>query len=60
MKIKCIAPTTYKNNVPIFCPAICHSGYGVAMLLAKRQGFSVNIDQTKDVDEFTRVVECAK
>lgn len=54
MKIKCIVSTAYENNVPIFCPAICDSGYGIAMLLAKRQGHSVNMDQIKDVDEFTQ------
>jgi len=30
------------------------------MLLAKRQGHRVNIDQIKDVDEFTQVAEYAK
>jgi len=60
MKIKCIVSTAYENNVPIFCPAICDSGYGIAMLLAKRQGHSVNMDRIKDVDESTRVAERVK
>jgi deoxyhypusine synthase len=55
--VNCIASTAYRKNVPIFCPAIVDSGYGVAAVLAMEKGAKVNIDQAKDFQEFIEIGE---
>lgn len=50
--INSLVTTAYKNNVPIFCPAIADSPYGDAALIAKSQGFNLHIDGIKDYIEF--------
>ncbi len=60
MKIESIATAAYKNKVPIFCPAIVDSGYGIAALYARRDGIRVNIDQMKDFEEAAKIAEKSK
>lgn len=60
MNIRCILSTAYQHGVPVFCPAMVDSGYGIALTLARRDGHHVVIDGVKDADEFTRVAERAK
>ena len=55
--IESIVSSAYKTKVPVYCPAIVDSGYGVAAVLAAEEGFKVNIDQMKD---FLECVEIAK
>ena len=46
-----------KENVPIFIPAIADSSIGIGLLIARRKGFDVDVDQIADADEITRMVE---
>lgn len=50
--IKSILATAYENNVPVFCPAIVDSAYGIAYLVNKRidEKFDVTIDQMRDFE----------
>ncbi|HUL61434.1 MAG TPA: deoxyhypusine synthase [Methanocella sp.] len=55
-----IVASAYRHNVPIFVPALCDSSIGIALMVARRSGHPVNIDQMKDVDEITQIVEHTK
>lgn len=55
-----IIASAYRHNVPIFIPALCDSSIGIGLTIARRLGCNVNIDQIKDVDEITRMVELSK
>ena len=55
-----IVASAYRHNVPIFVPAFCDSSIGIALMVARREGHPVNIDQMKDVDEITQIVENTK
>jgi deoxyhypusine synthase len=55
-----IVASAYRHNVPIFVPALADSSIGIALLVARRGGHPVNIDQMKDVDEITQIVENTK
>lgn len=55
--IKCIVSTAYEKKVPIFCPAIVDSGYGIAAITAEMKGKSIKIDQMKDFKEFVKIGE---
>jgi len=57
--IQSIVSSAYKAKVPIFCPAIVDSGYGVAAVLAAEEGFNVNIDQMKDFRECVEIAQRA-
>lgn len=52
-----IIVSAFKNNVPIFIPALCDSSIGIGLTLARREGCKLVIDQIKDVDEITQIVE---
>jgi len=59
---KSLPPTTIlgaasRAGVPIFVPALGDSSYGIGMVMAYRDGHRVLIDQIKDVDEITQMVE---
>ncbi|WP_407355599.1 deoxyhypusine synthase [Methanolobus sp. WCC5] len=55
-----IIASAYRYNVPIFIPALCDSSIGIGLTIARRLGCNVNIDQIKDVDEITRMVELSE
>lgn len=55
-----IVASAYRHNVPIFVPALADSSIGIALMVARRAGHPVNIDQMKDVDEITQIVENTK
>lgn len=44
-------------GVPVFIPALSDSSIGIALLMARRGGADIHIDQLKDADEITRMVE---
>jgi len=46
-----------KAGVPIFVPALGDSSIGIGMVMAYREGHKVALDQIKDVDEITQIVE---
>ena len=51
--IRGIVATAYENKVPVFCPAIVDSGYGIAYLLNRNleSNFNLNINQLKDFEQ---------
>jgi deoxyhypusine synthase len=55
-----IVASAYRHNVPIFVPALADSSIGIALMVARRAGHPVNIDQMKDVDQITQIVENTK
>ena len=55
-----IVASAYRHNVPIFVPALADSSIGIALFVARRRGHPVNIDQMKDVEEITQIVENTK
>lgn len=52
-----ILGAAHKAGVPIFVPALGDSSWGIGMVMALREGCQVLVDQIKDVDEITRIVE---
>ncbi len=55
--IKSIVSTAYENKVPVFCPAIVDSGYGIAAITAGVKGKNIKVDQMKDFKEFLKIGE---
>ena len=55
--IKSIAATAYESKVPVFCPAIVDSGYGIAYLLNRKfkSDFNLTIDQMKDFEQLADI-----
>ncbi|MEM2937246.1 MAG: deoxyhypusine synthase [Candidatus Bathyarchaeia archaeon] len=55
--VKSIVATAYENKVPVFCPAIVDSGYGIAYLLNRKLegGFDITIDQMKDFEQLVDI-----
>jgi len=63
LKIKSIIATAYENNVPVFCPAIVDSAYGIAYLVNRvRSGgkFDLTIDQMRDFEQLVEIKRKAK
>ncbi|MEM1507968.1 MAG: deoxyhypusine synthase [Candidatus Bathyarchaeia archaeon] len=63
INVKSIVATAYENNVPVFCPAIVDSAYGVAYILNRRRSggkFNVFIDQMKDFDQIVEIKRRSK
>jgi len=63
INVKSIVATAYKNNVPVFCPAIVDSAYGVAYILNRRRShgkFNVFIDQMKDFEQIVEIKRRSK
>ncbi|NYT01917.1 MAG: deoxyhypusine synthase [Methanosarcinales archaeon] len=59
---KDMPPTTIlgsasRAGVPVFVPALSDSSIGIGLVMAWREGHKVNIDQIRDVDEITQIVE---
>jgi deoxyhypusine synthase len=52
-----ILGAAHKANVPVFVPALGDSSIGIGLVIAYREGHKVMIDQIKDVDEITQIVE---
>jgi deoxyhypusine synthase len=48
------------HNVPIFVPALCDSSIGIGLMVARRGGRAINVDQMKDVDDITQIIEGSK
>ncbi|MEM3549583.1 MAG: deoxyhypusine synthase [Candidatus Bathyarchaeia archaeon] len=55
--IKSIVAKAYENKVPVFCPAIVDSGYGIAYLLNRKleSGFDITIDQMRDFEQLVDI-----
>ena len=52
-----IVISAYENNVPVFVPALGDSSIGIGLALARREGCNILVNQIKDVDEITRIIE---
>ena len=55
--LKCIVSTAYEHRVPIFCPALVDSGYGIAAITSGSKGKRISVDQMKDFHEFLKIGE---
>ena len=55
-----ITATAARLNIPIFIPALCDSSIGIALVIARRGGHQVMIDQLADTDQLTGYVEKAQ
>lgn len=56
-----VLTSAYKNNVPIFCPALCDSSLGFSIMFAnRRRGRNILIDEVKGVNEISRIAEKSK
>jgi deoxyhypusine synthase len=49
-----------REKIPIFIPALADSSIGIGLLIARRRGFDIDIDQIADADEITLLVEEAR
>jgi deoxyhypusine synthase len=49
-----------KEQIPIFIPALADSSIGIGLLIARRRGLDIDIDQIADADEITALVEEAE
>jgi deoxyhypusine synthase len=52
-----ILGAAHRAGVPIFVPALGDSSWGIGMVIAYREGHRIMVDQIKDVDEITQMVE---
>jgi deoxyhypusine synthase len=55
-----VVVSAYMHNVPIFVPALCDSSIGIGLMVARRNGGTINVDQMKDVDDITQIIEGSK
>lgn len=55
-----ITATAARLNIPIFIPALCDSSIGIALVMARRDGHLIMIDQLADADQLTGYVEHAQ
>jgi deoxyhypusine synthase len=49
--------TCVQEQVPVFVPALADSSIGIGLVIARRDGIPVDVDQLADADELTRIVE---
>ncbi len=54
-----LTATCAERGIPIFVPALCDSSIGIGLVIARREGIEVDVDQMADADEITRIVEGA-
>jgi deoxyhypusine synthase len=52
--------TCVSEDIPVFIPALADSSIGIGLVMARRDGIRVDVDQLADADEITRVVERSK
>jgi deoxyhypusine synthase len=52
--------TCVREDIPIFIPALADSSIGIGLVMARRDGIRVDVDQLADADEITKVVERSK
>jgi deoxyhypusine synthase len=55
--IDAIVASAYRHGVPVFSPALVDSGYGIAAVLAAREGRRLILDMVKDFDQLVRIAE---
>ena len=52
--------SSVRESVPVFVPAIADSSIGIGLLMARREGIRVDVDQISDVDDIARIVAGSK
>ncbi|MDI9620017.1 MAG: deoxyhypusine synthase [Candidatus Nezhaarchaeota archaeon] len=55
--IDSMVTAAYRSGVPVFSPALVDSGYGMAALLALREGKRLILDMVKDFNQLVKVAE---
>ncbi|HWQ68013.1 MAG TPA: deoxyhypusine synthase [Methanospirillum sp.] len=55
-----LTATCAVQNIPVFIPALCDSSIGIGLVIARRQGVAISVDQISDADEISALVEDAK
>jgi deoxyhypusine synthase len=55
-----LTATCAAAGVPVFIPALCDSSIGIGLVIARRLGIQIQVDQIQDADEITTLVEEAK
>ncbi|NLV27477.1 MAG: deoxyhypusine synthase [Methanomicrobiales archaeon] len=59
-KERSVTGVAAKLGIPVFIPALTDSSIGIALVMARRNGISISIDQLADADELTGYVERAQ
>jgi deoxyhypusine synthase len=54
-----IVVTAYREGIPVFVPALADSSIGIALVLARSRRVKVIVDQLRDVEELTGMVDKA-
>jgi deoxyhypusine synthase len=52
--------TCVAEGIPVFVPALADSSIGIGLVMARRDGVLVDVDQLADADELTAIVERSK
>ncbi len=52
-----LTATCFREQIPVFVPALADSSIGIGLVMARREGVAVDVDQLADADEITRFVE---
>lgn len=52
-----LTATCVQLGVPVFIPALCDSSIGIGLVIARRKGVHILVDQICDADELTKIVE---
>jgi len=52
-----LTATCVREEIPVFIPALADSSIGIGLVMARRDGVAVDVDQLADADEITRLVE---
>ncbi|MCP1715563.1 deoxyhypusine synthase [Methanocalculus alkaliphilus] len=52
-----LTATCAAEGIPIFVPALADSSIGISLVMARREGTDVQVDQISDADEITAIVE---
>ncbi|HVN66679.1 MAG TPA: deoxyhypusine synthase [Methanomicrobiales archaeon] len=55
-----LVTTCVEKGIPVFIPALADSSIGIGLVMARREGAAVEVDQIADVDEITAMVEGSK
>ncbi len=52
-----LVATCVEKGIPVFIPALADSSIGIGLVMARREGAAVEVDQLADVEEITSLVE---
>ncbi|MDR2855276.1 MAG: deoxyhypusine synthase [Methanomicrobiales archaeon] len=59
-KGRSLTATAAAFDIPILVPALTDSSIGIGLVIARRRGIDVSVDQIQDADDITRIVEKQK